>query len=64
MATVERIPKKFFEYITGSSGICEIRVEASSNIYRVFCFFYKGHLVILINGFQKKLRKHLKKKLN
>ena len=32
-------------------------MEESSNIYRVFCFFDEGDLVILINGFQKKTDK-------
>ena len=37
-----------------SDGIYEIRVEVGSNIFRVFCFFDKGQLVVLVNGFQKK----------
>lgn len=57
IATVERIPEKYFRHITGSAGIYEIRVEVGSNIYRVFCFFDKGQLVILVNGFQKKTQK-------
>ena len=40
-----------------SQGLFEIRVEESSNIYRVFCFFDDGAVVILINGFQKKTDK-------
>ena len=28
-----------------------------SNIWRVFCFFDEGKLVILLNGFQKKTQK-------
>ena len=35
----------------------EIRVEVGSDIYRVFSFFDKGQLVVLINGFQKKTQK-------
>jgi len=57
IATVERIPEKYFKHITGSAGIYEIRVEVGSNIYRVFSFFDKGQLVILVNGFQKKTQK-------
>lgn len=40
-----------------STGLFEIRVEVGSNIFRVFCFFDKNKLVILINGFQKKSQK-------
>lgn len=64
IATVERVPEKYFRHITGSSGIYEVRVEYSSNIYRVFGFFDKGKLVILLNGFQKKTQKTPKNEIN
>jgi phage-related protein len=48
--------------LTGTTGIFEIRVEQGSNIYRVFSFFEKGNLIILMNGFQKKSQKTDKKK--
>lgn len=51
--TADHIPKKFFDHLTGSDGIFEIRIEYKSNIYRVLCFFDKGNLIILINSFQK-----------
>ena len=50
----ERIPSKFFKHMTGTSGLFEIRIEYQSNIYRVFCCFDEGNLVVLFNGFQKK----------
>ena len=50
-------PEKFFKHITGSSGIFEVRVEVGSDIFRVFSFFDKGNLVVLVNGFQKKTQK-------
>ena len=53
----ERIPEKFFKHITGSDALFEIRVEVGSDIFRVFSFFDKGNLVILVNGFQKKTQK-------
>jgi len=34
-----------------------------SNIWRVFCFFDGGKLVILLNGFQKKTQKTPKKEI-
>ena len=43
--------------MTGSSGLFEIRVEVGSDIFRVFSFFDKGKLIILVNGFQKKTQK-------
>ena len=57
IATLEWVPEKYLRSIQGSQGLYEIRVKESSNIYRVFCFFDEGDLVILINGFQKKTDK-------
>ncbi len=55
--TVEIIPAKFIKAIRGRRGLYEIRIEAASNIYRVFCCFDEGDLVVLFNGFQKKTQK-------
>jgi phage-related protein len=60
---VERIPKKFLAPMTGCEGLFEIRIEYQSNIYRVFCCFDKGNLVVLFNGFQKKTQKTPKKEI-
>ena len=38
-------------------GLFEIRVEFGGDIFRVFCCFDEGSLVILFNGFQKKTQK-------
>jgi len=54
---VKRVPKKFLSPMTGYKGLFEIRVEYQSNIYRVFCCFDKGKLVVLFNGFKKKSKK-------
>lgn len=53
----EVVPAKFFRQITSVKGLYEIRVEVDSNIYRVFCCFDEGRLIILFNGFQKKSQK-------
>jgi phage-related protein len=57
IATLDRVPEKYFKHLTNTSGLYEIRVEVGSNIYRVFSFFDKGKLIILANGFQKKSQK-------
>ncbi|TLV00413.1 type II toxin-antitoxin system RelE/ParE family toxin [Dyadobacter luticola] len=57
IATVDRVPEKYFKHITNSTGIYEVRVEVGSDIYRVFGFFDKGNLIVLTNGFQKKTQK-------
>jgi phage-related protein len=51
------ISSKFFNKIEGEDGLYEVRVEFESNIYRIFCCFDEGNLVILFNGFQKKNQK-------
>ena len=55
--TLDRVPIKYFKHIKKSTGLYEIRVEVGNNIFRVFSFFDKGKLVVLINGFQKKSQK-------
>jgi phage-related protein len=57
IAIIDRVPEKYFKHINGSTGIYEVRVEVGSDIYRVFSFFDKGQLVVLLNGFQKKSQK-------
>ena len=52
-----RIPQKFFQHLEGTNGLYEIRVEFQGNIYRIFCCFDEGQVVILVNGFQKKSQK-------
>ena len=54
---VDRVPEKFLKHLSGSDGVYEIRVEYQSNIYRIFCCFDKGNLVVLFNAFQKKTQK-------
>ena len=54
---VEVVPVKYLKAIAGRKGLFEIRVEQGNNIYRVFCCFDEGILVILFNGFQKKTQK-------
>ncbi|MDZ4667597.1 MAG: type II toxin-antitoxin system RelE/ParE family toxin [bacterium] len=47
----------------GTDGLYEIRVQQGNGIFRFFCFFDKGKLVVLANGFKKKRRKHQNLKL-
>lgn len=60
---VDMVPKKFLSPITGYEGLFEIRLEYQSDIYRVFCCFDKGKLIVLFNGFQKKTQKTPKKEI-
>ena len=55
--SVQNIPTKFLKHLEGTDGLYEIRIEYESNIYRIFCCFDKGNLVVLFNAFQKKTQK-------
>lgn len=55
--TLERIPTTYLKLISGTNGLYEARIQLGTDIWRVFCFFDKGRLVILLNGFQKKTQK-------
>jgi phage-related protein len=43
--------------LVGTKGLYEARIQLGSDIWRVFCFFDNGKLVILLNGFTKKTQK-------
>lgn len=62
--SVQNIPKKFIDHMTGTDGLYEIRIEFESNIYRIFCCFDKGNLVVLFNAFQKKTQKTPKREID
>ena len=51
------VPEKFYKHLEGTEGLFEIRIKVGRDIFRIFCFFDEGNLVILINGFQKKTDK-------
>ena len=55
--TTAHVPEKYFKHMEGYKALFEIRVEIGSNIFRIFCFFDEGNLVVLENGFQKKTQK-------
>lgn len=45
--TLQVVPEKYLKHIEGTRGLYEIRVQFSSDIIRVFCFFdgeKNGHL--------------------
>ncbi len=54
---VERLPVSILKKIEGKNGLYEIRIEFAGNIFRVFCCFDEGSIIVLFNGFQKKTQK-------
>ncbi|TDE54924.1 type II toxin-antitoxin system RelE/ParE family toxin [Flavobacterium sp. GT3P67] len=62
--TLERVPANYLKSMEGANGLYEARIQLASNIWRVFCFFDHGRLVILLNGFQKKTQKTPKNEID
>jgi phage-related protein len=58
-----RVPETYLKHIENTDGLYEIRVQQSSDIFRIFCFFDRGQLVVLANGFQKKTQKTPKQEI-
>lgn len=51
------MPENYLKHIESTNGLYEIRVKQGNDIFRIFCFFDYGKLIILANGFQKKKQK-------
>ncbi len=54
---IERVLETYLKHIENAEGLYEIRIQQGSDIFRIFCFFDQGKLVVLANGFQKKAQK-------
>ncbi|TAG11079.1 MAG: type II toxin-antitoxin system RelE/ParE family toxin [Sphingobacteriia bacterium] len=54
---LHRVPEIYLKHLENTDGLYEIRVQQGSDIFRIFCFFDQGQLVVLANGFQKKTQK-------
>ena len=61
--TQNKIPASYLKHMEGTEGIYEIRVQHGNDIFRIFCFFDTGKIVVLANGFQKKSIKTPKREL-
>jgi phage-related protein len=60
---LQRVPETYLKHIENTDGLYEIRVQLASDIFRIFCFFDQGQLVVIANGFQKKTQKTPKKEI-
>jgi len=60
---VQQVPETYLKHIEGTDGLYEIRIQLASDIFRIFCFFDEGKLVVLANGFQKKTKKTTKQEI-
>jgi phage-related protein len=60
---LQRVPELYLKHIESTEGLYEIRVQMGGDIYRIFCFFDQGQLVVIANGFQKKSQKTPKQEI-
>lgn len=60
---IEKIPETYLKHLENTEGLFEIRVQQGSDIFRIFCFFDEGQLVVLANGFQKKTQRTPKREM-
>ena len=59
----QQVPSGYLKYMVGTNGLYEIRIHFGSDIFRIFCFFDRGNLIVLMNGFQKKTQKTPQKEI-
>ena len=60
---IERLSKYYLKHLEGTDGLYEIRIQLGNDIFRIFCFFDAGKLIIITNGFQKKTQKTPKQEI-
>jgi phage-related protein len=54
---MEIVPSEYFQKMSGTDDLWEIRVKAAGNIFRFLGFFDGRTLVVLSHAFQKKTQK-------
>ena len=60
---LDKVPETYLKHLENTNGLYEIRIQQGNDIFRLFCFFDKGKLIIIANGFQKKTQKTPKKEI-
>lgn len=58
-----RLSKKYIKKITGTFDLWELRIQHSSNNYRIFFFLYHKEKFILLHAFTKKTMKTPQKEI-
>ena len=60
---IDKVPETSLKHLQGTHKLFEIRVQSGNDIFKIFCFFDEGNLVVLANGFQKKTQKTPKQEM-
>ena len=48
------VPAEYFKKLRGTDGLWEVRVQAAGKGLRFLGFVFKGNVIVLANGFDKK----------
>jgi phage-related protein len=59
-----QVPELYLKHFENADDLYEIRVQFGNEIFRIFCFFDQGTLVVILNGFQKKSKKTPKQEID
>ncbi|OJV83329.1 MAG: addiction module toxin RelE [Bacteroidia bacterium 44-10] len=54
---IDQIPEIYLKHLSDTTGLYEIRIQVGNNIYRIFCFFDLGNIIVVGHGFHKKTQK-------
>ena len=54
---VQHVLEEYLKHLKSTDGLYELRIQQGSDIFRIFCFFDEGQLIVLANGYQKKTRR-------
>ncbi|PIE03104.1 MAG: hypothetical protein CSA81_04145 [Acidobacteria bacterium] len=55
------VPTRYFKKLKNTDDIWEVRINSSSNSYRILGFFDGNNLIVLNHAFQKKTQKTAQK---
>lgn len=61
---LQNVPEEYLKHMEGTDGLYEMRIQQGSDIFRIFCFFDAGNIVILANGYQKKAQRTPKSEID
>ena len=59
-----QVSEDYLKHMEGTDGLYEIRVQQGNDIFRIFCFFDEGQLIVLANGIHKKTQKTPKSEID
>ena len=43
---LQRVPETYLKHIENTDGLYEMRVQLGTDIFRIFCFFDRGQVIV------------------